>query len=106
MRRDREGTRRLLRCLSNLVAGSERPLPPLLRLASRSWILRRSISLRIADRAHRPQAGLVRVRIVANGRTCSLGPAVRNDIPCALTWSAALAMGYAATCLLACIFRW
>jgi len=49
--------------------------------------------------------GPVRVRIVANGRTCSLGPAVRNDIPCALTWSAALAMGYAATCLLACIFR-
>ena len=105
MRRDREGARRLLRCLSNLVVGSECPLPPLLRLASRSWILRRSISLRIAYRARGSGVGPVRVRIVANGRTCSLGPAVRNDIPCALAWSAALTMGYAATCLLACIFR-
>jgi hypothetical protein len=55
--------------------------------------------------AHRPGVGPVQVRIVANGRTYALGPAVRNGILCALTWPAALTMGYAATCRLACIFR-
>jgi hypothetical protein len=35
----------------------------------------------------------------------ALGPAVGNDILCALTWCAALTVGYAATCRLACIFR-
>ena len=34
-----------------------------------------------------------------------LGPAVGNDILCALTWCAALTMGYAANCRFACIFR-
>ena len=43
--------------------------------------------------------------MVANGRTCTLGPAVRNDILCALTWSAALTMVYAATCRIASISR-
>ena len=65
----------------------------------------RSISLGSADRAHRPEAGPVRVRIVATGGTCALGPAVGNDILCALTWSAALTMVYAATCRFAGIFR-
>ncbi len=40
----------------------------------------------------------------ATGRTCALGPAVSNDILCALTWSAALTKVYAATCRFACIF--
>ena len=47
----------------------------------------------------------MRVRIAATGGTCALGPAVGNDILCALTWSAALTMVYAATCRFACIFR-
>ena len=51
------------------------------------------------------EAGPVRVRIAATGGTCALGPAVGNDILCALTWSAALTMVYAATCRFACIFR-
>jgi len=71
-------------------------------LPTRPW---RSISLGIADRAHGPQAGPVRVRIGAIGRMGALGPAVGNDIPRALTWSAALTMGYAAARRFACIFR-
>ena len=45
------------------------------------------------------------MRIVAIGRTCALGPAVGNDILCALSWSAAPTMVYAAICRFACIFR-
>lgn len=93
-------------------ADSERPLPPLLRLlaarrsSSKAFLVPwRSISLGIADRAHRPEAGPVRVPIVATGRTCALGPAVGNDILCTLTWSAALTMVYAAACRFACISR-
>jgi hypothetical protein len=59
----------------------------------------------MADRAHRPEVGPVRVRIGATGRIGALGPAVGNDILCALTWCAALTMGYAATCRLACVSR-
>lgn len=51
------------------------------------------------------EAGRVRVRIVATGRTCVLGPAVGNDVLCVLAWSAALTMVYAATCRFACIAR-
>ena len=47
----------------------------------------------------------MRVRIVAISRIGALGPAVGNDILCALTWCAALTMGYAATCYFACISR-
>jgi hypothetical protein len=65
----------------------------------------RSISLGIADRAHRPEVGPVRVRIVAISRIGALGPAVGNDILCALTWCAALTMGYAAACRFACVSR-
>ena len=57
------------------------------------------------------EAGRVRVRIVATGRTRALGPAVGNDVLCVLAWSAALTMVYArtmicaATCRFACIAR-
>jgi hypothetical protein len=43
--------------------------------------------------------------MVATGRIRALGPAVGNDILCALTRAAALTMVYAATCRFACIFR-
>ena len=43
-------------------------------------------------------------RGVAIGTLGALGPAVGSDILCALTWCAALIMGYAATCRFACIF--
>ena len=95
----------MLRCVSNLVADSERPLPPLLRLARRAWILGDRSHSVLADRAYRPQVGPVRVRIGAIGRIGALGPAVGNDILCALTWCAALTMGYGATWRFACIFR-
>ncbi len=55
--------------------------------------------------AHRPEAGPVRAQIVPTGGIGALGPAVGNDILCALTWCAALTMGYAATRRFACIFR-
>jgi hypothetical protein len=46
------------------------------------------------------EAGRARVRIVATGTTCALGPAVGNDIGCAR-----LTMVYAATCRFAGIAR-
>ena len=47
----------------------------------------------------------MRVGIVAIGRIGALGPAVGNDILCAVTWCAALTMGYTGTRRFACIFR-
>jgi hypothetical protein len=62
---------------------------------SRQWSWR-SVSLGIAVRARRPDAGPVRARI-AIGRTRVLGPAVGNDILRARPLSAALIMVRAAT---------
>ena len=76
-----------------------------LRISRRAWILGDRSHSASADRAYRPQVGPVRVQIGAIGRIGALGPAVGNDILCALTWCAALTMGYAATCRFARIFR-
>jgi len=44
-------------------------------------------------------------KVAAPAGLGALGPAVGNDIGCALTWCAALTMGHVATCRFAFIFR-
>jgi hypothetical protein len=84
------------------IADSERPLPPLLRLVRRAWIL--------GDRSHSASRTActdrkrVRCGFGLGLSAGALSPAVGNDL-CPLTWCAALTLGYAATCRFACIFR-
>ena len=94
----------LLRCVSSLVVGSERPLLPLLRLVRRSWFLAIDLTRHRGPSAQ-TGSGPGAVRIVAIGRMGALGPAVGNGILRALTWSATLTMVYAATCRFACVSR-